>query len=56
MALEPGRHRLYVESHTYNISVTSTTEFIISKNLLSIYDINLVTGYPNVFSVLNMAQ
>ena len=33
MNLETGRHRLYIESHSCNMSVTSTAEFIISKNL-----------------------
>ena len=35
MSLETGRHKLYIESHSRNISVTSTTEFIIGKNLQS---------------------
>ena len=32
MSLETGRHQLYIESHSSNMSVTSTTEFIIGKN------------------------
>ena len=33
MSLETGRHQLYIESHSGNMSETSTTEFIIGKNL-----------------------
>ena len=32
MNLETGKHRLYIESHSCNMSVTSTEEFIIGKN------------------------